>query len=45
MAAGASGDVELTAPAQPGTYTFYCPVWNHRQKGMEGKLIVRSKGE
>jgi uncharacterized cupredoxin-like copper-binding protein len=24
-----------------GTYEFYCPVGNHKEAGMEGKLIVR----
>lgn len=26
---------------RPGTYTMYCPVGNHRQQGMEGKVVVR----
>jgi plastocyanin len=26
---------------KPGTYTFYCPVGDHRAEGMEGKLTVR----
>jgi plastocyanin len=25
---------------KPGTYTFYCPVDNHRSSGMEGTLTV-----
>ncbi len=25
---------------KPGTYAFYCSVNNHREKGMEGKLII-----
>ena len=26
--------------SKPGTYTMYCPVGNHRQMGMEGKITV-----
>jgi polyvinyl alcohol dehydrogenase (cytochrome) len=40
IAAGTQGTVQLTAPTEPGTYVFYCPVGDHREKGMEGKLIV-----
>lgn len=42
----ASGTIEpgsttkVTANLRPGTYTFYCPVGNHRQQGMEGTLTV-----
>jgi hypothetical protein len=25
---------------QPGEYQFYCPVMNHRGKGMYGRIIV-----
>jgi plastocyanin len=32
---------EVTANLRPGTYTFYCPVGDHRQQGMEGTLTVR----
>lgn len=32
----ATGEVEL----DPGTYTYYCSVGNHRQQGMEGTLEV-----
>lgn len=32
----ATGEVEL----EPGTYTYYCSVGNHRQQGMEGTLEV-----
>lgn len=36
-----SGVVSFTAPTTPGQYTFYCPVGDHRQRGMVGTLIVR----
>lgn len=32
---------EVRANLRPGTYTFYCPVGNHRQQGMVGTLTVR----
>ena len=41
--AGASGDVE--ADLEAGTYTWYCPVGDHRSRGMEGKLTVGSGGD
>jgi uncharacterized cupredoxin-like copper-binding protein len=31
----------VTADLKPGTYTFYCPVGQHRQNGMEGTLTVQ----
>lgn len=35
------GDSEtLTANLQPGTYTVYCPVGNHREQGMEMTITV-----
>lgn len=43
IAAGQSEAVEFTAPA-PGAYNFYCSVAapvNHRERGMEGALIVK----
>ena len=33
-------ETELSVDLQPGTYTFYCPVGQHRQNGMEGTLTV-----
>jgi plastocyanin len=29
------------ADVQPGTYTFFCSVGNHRQGGMEGTLTIK----
>lgn len=31
----------LTVDLKAGKYTFYCPVGNHRQEGMEGTLTVK----
>ena len=31
----------LTAELKAGRYTFYCPVGDHRQAGMEGTLTVK----
>lgn len=37
---GERGTLEFTAPEEPGTYTIYCPVGDHRERGMTGELIV-----
>ena len=36
----ASESTELQAELEPGNYTLYCPVGNHREQGMEGTLVV-----
>ncbi|MFW6059433.1 MAG: cupredoxin domain-containing protein [Phycisphaeraceae bacterium] len=33
--------LRFSAPSESDEYTFYCPVNNHREMGMEGTLIVR----
>ena len=36
-----SSKTSVTAELKAGTYTFYCPVGNHRAEGMEGKLTIK----
>lgn len=36
--AGESGTLEVDL--EPGTYEWYCPIANHRELGMEGKITV-----
>lgn len=36
----AGGTSTVTADLKPGEYTFYCPVADHRDEGMEGTLTV-----
>jgi uncharacterized cupredoxin-like copper-binding protein len=40
---GDSRIVTLRAPEQPGSYTFYCPVDDHADRGMVGNLIVTTQ--
>ena len=34
----------IKAPAKAGSYTMYCPIDHHKQKGMTGKLKVGRSG-
>lgn len=38
VAPGKAG--ELTVDLVDGDYVLYCPIGNHREQGMEGKLVV-----
>ncbi len=37
---GESTDVTFQLPLEPGDYTFYCSIGDHRDRGMEGVLHV-----
>lgn len=36
------GPVELQARLRPGSYVLWCPVGDHRDRGMETELIVEA---
>lgn len=38
---GTGGVSRVTATLKAGTYTYYCPVGDHRAEGMTGRLVVR----
>jgi uncharacterized cupredoxin-like copper-binding protein len=40
---GQSGTLTVDL-SQPGKYEFYCPVENHRERGMEGEITVTGGG-
>jgi plastocyanin len=35
-----SGDTSFSVDLKPGEYEYYCPVGDHKDAGMEGKLTV-----
>jgi uncharacterized cupredoxin-like copper-binding protein len=43
IAPGATATLTVDA-AKAGKYTFFCPLGNHRQLGMQGTLVVGSGG-
>lgn len=38
------GSTELTVDLAEGEYVLYCPVGDHRERGMEGRLVVGAAG-
>lgn len=42
---GDTGRITFQVPEQEGSYTFYCSIDNHREMGMEGRLVVSEKGD
>ncbi|HVL97344.1 MAG TPA: cupredoxin domain-containing protein [Solirubrobacteraceae bacterium] len=38
------GSATLAAELEPGTYEWYCPVGDHRRRGMTGTLTVGGAG-
>jgi plastocyanin len=42
LAAGESG--EVTVELAEGTYELYCPVGNHKEEGMVGRVVVGTAG-
>jgi plastocyanin len=38
---GESATINFRVPNQRGTYTFFCPIGDHAERGMRGELIVR----
>jgi uncharacterized cupredoxin-like copper-binding protein len=43
LAPGQSGTLTVDL-SQPGKYEFYCPIDDHRQRGMEGEITVTGGG-
>ncbi len=40
LAPGETGSVTITVPEVNDVFTFFCPVLNHHDLGMEGQLLV-----
>ena len=40
---GESAVLKFDAPQEPGEYTVYCPVADHKERGMVGTLVVRRR--
>jgi uncharacterized cupredoxin-like copper-binding protein len=41
---GGGESAELTVDLQEGTYELYCPVGNHKDQGMVGRVVVGAGG-